>query len=84
MPLPTSDLISLMLVSALYVTAGHFSFEHMALLARIDENAMDEHAFLDALRRDESSALIVWAAYMAAWPVFRIYGHMRHWLDRSG
>lgn len=84
MPLPTSDLISLVLVSALYVTAGHFSFEHMTLLARIDENAMDEHAFLDALHHDEPSALVVWATYMAAWPVFQVYGLMSHWLDRSG
>lgn len=83
MPVPMSDLILAMVVSALHVAAGHYSFERMALLSLIDENAEEEHEFIHALRAGNPAALIVWAAYVVGWPVLCIAGWANGWRERS-
>ena len=83
MPVPMSDLFLAMVVSALHVAAGHYSFERMALLSLIDEDAGDEREFIYALRAGNPAALTVWAAYVVGWPILCIAEWANGWLERS-
>lgn len=83
MPVPMSDLILAMVLSALRVAAGHYSFERMALLSLIDEKAEDEHEIIHALRAGNPAALIVWATYVVGWPILCLAAWANGWRERS-
>lgn len=59
-----------MLTISLYLAVGYLSFQLMALTDRRGE----VHALLDAIQQRQAAALLVFAVYVATWPVLTVVG----------